>query len=294
MLITGTSCEREPLSQPCSVSLKKVKIETDLTEIRLLRDISQGNSTAFWELWKQHQDYLYSRCLTWMGGSYIEAEEAFSRATIKAWEKLPNYAEKITNPKAWLTRFFHNFCMDMHREKQTRGIGIESIEEIEVAGKEAVASSLDSPELVVLRNELGVYIRRALEALPPQLQEPFILRFYQEMSYPEIAQQLALSQDNVYKRIQQAREILQKRLNNYFYGLDEYFLDYSSLEEDYTYQREESRQESFLSEETMLSNSETLMNAGYITEPINYQVTATCLHTIQHTWYRFPTPLAWR
>ncbi len=61
-------------------------------------------------------------------------------------------------------------------------------------------------------------IRRAIDNLPTRLRETFILHFYQELSYQEIAQQQNISYQNVCKRISQARKILQEELRGYFIG----------------------------------------------------------------------------
>ncbi len=244
-----------------------------LEEKIFLNKLAQGDRAAFWQLWLQHQDYLYHRCRTWMGGNHGDAEEALSRARLKAWEKLPNYAEKITNQKAWLTRMSHNLCVDIHRERQREARSIESMGTMAV--EDPVVSNFESPESAILRRELGIYIRRGIEALPTRLRAPFILRFYQELSYPDIARQLALSTDNVYKRIQQAREMLQKRLNKYFFGLSG------------------SEVESPQSDEPTTADWEAPITVECTVDQINYRITATCLETLPHAWYSSPSPLGW-
>ncbi|MEG3919611.1 sigma-70 family RNA polymerase sigma factor [Microcoleus sp. T3_A4] len=182
---------------------------------------------AFWQLWQQNRDYLYRCCLRWMGGNPADTEEVLSRAMLKAWEKLPHYAEKITNLRAWLIRLTHNLCIDIHRERRRKAMQIEDIEEVAATGSSAVISGLNSPEEALLHDELGQYIRRAIDTLPSRLRNPFILRYCHQIAYQDIAQQLALSLNNVYKRIQQARDILQKRLSRYLSGLDDALLDSS-------------------------------------------------------------------
>ncbi|MBW4576204.1 MAG: RNA polymerase sigma factor [Aphanothece sp. CMT-3BRIN-NPC111] len=262
--------------QSSSQDLPAVVPTQESQEQILLTSLSQGDRSAFWQLWVRYQDYLYSRCLTWMAGNHMDASEALSRAMLKAWDKLPDYAGKITNLKAWLTRLTHNLCVDMHRERNRGARGIESIEEIAVGEDETVASTFESPDSAVLRHELGAIVRREIDALPPRLREPFILRCCQEMSYQDVAQRLTLSNDNVRKRIQQAREILQKQLNQYFSGLDGSVLEEPEPEEPATF------------------NWETSMTVQCIAEQINYQVTALCIKTLPHTWYSSPSLLAWR
>jgi Mo-dependent nitrogenase C-terminus len=76
------------------------------------------------------------------------------------------YAEKILNFKAWLTRMTHNLCVDIHRERQRREKSIESIEAIADREDGAVISSFDLPESTILRREREAYIRHAVNALP--------------------------------------------------------------------------------------------------------------------------------
>lgn len=242
------------------------KIKTESEEQMLLKNLAQGDRTAFWKLWVHYRDYLYRRCQTWMGGNLADAEEALSRAMLKAWKKLPTYAEKITNLKAWLTRMVHNLCVDMHRERQRRASGIESIEEIAEREEKTILFSPNTPESSILRRELEIYLHSAIDALPMRLRSPFILRFLQKMSYADIAKQLATSQANIRKRIQQAREILQKQLSKYFAGLGDSIGTTSQ------------------SEELTTSNS-------YVPITIDYRITATCLETLPPTWYSLSNPL---
>ncbi|MBW4478206.1 MAG: sigma-70 family RNA polymerase sigma factor [Tolypothrix brevis GSE-NOS-MK-07-07A] len=186
----------------------------------LLKSLSQRDYTAFWQLWMPYQDYLYHCCLTWMDGNVTDAQDALSQATLKAWDKLPHHADKITNLKAWLTRFTHNVCMDIHREHGTKAIGIDNFEEI--AGQvEVVTFPVESSESAILDSEIEITIRCAIKALPPRMRSPFIMRFEQDMSYLDIAQKLGISIDNVYKRISQARSILKQQMNKYILQEDD-------------------------------------------------------------------------
>ncbi|HAJ58921.1 MAG TPA: hypothetical protein DCP31_06385 [Cyanobacteria bacterium UBA8543] len=108
------------------------------------------------------------------------------------------------------------------------------------------------------------------------------------ISYQDIAQQLALSLDNVYKRIQQARDFLQKRLSKYFLGLDDALLDSSE-----SCTRGKSVVERFQSDETTIPDFLAVKTTGCMDETINYQLTASCLETLNYGWYRSLGSLGW-
>ena len=163
----------------------------------LLKRLSQGDSIAFWELWIPHQNYLYHCCLIWMDKNAMDAQDALSQTLLKAWVKLPLHAEKIINFRAWLVRFTHNLCMDIHRERSRKEIGMNAAES-------------DQPDL--LSSEMKINVRSAVDALPLRLRAPFTMRFEQELSYLNISRRLDISIDNVYKRISQARSILKPQM----------------------------------------------------------------------------------
>ncbi|NEO71094.1 RNA polymerase sigma factor [Moorena sp. SIO3H5] len=256
-----------------------MKTEPKLDEINLLKRISQGDPTAFWKLWLLNQDYLYSRCITWMGGDRTNAEEALSLARIKAWEKLPDYAETITNPKAWLTKMTHNLCVDLHRKRHKGAIGMESIEEMAVGENQTLASSEYSPESAILRRELRMYISREIKALSPQLREPFVLHFYQDIPYPDIAKKLALSLDNVYKRIQKGRAIMEKQLKRYLSGMDDSPPLLKELVKDDICNNFQNKKIVILSKKPTTESKVEKIN-----DKINYEVTAICLETLPPVW----------
>jgi len=59
-------------------------------------DIGKG----FWRQWQQYRDYLYRCCIKWMGGNPTDAEDALSRAMLKAWEKVQKIGVEIDNFKS--------------------------------------------------------------------------------------------------------------------------------------------------------------------------------------------------
>lgn len=127
---------------------------------------------------------------------------------------MQKYGGEITNFKAWLTTLAHNLCVDIHRE---RSRGANRVEDIDTIPEEQGLVSFDDTPLSALEvSEKKIVIRGAIANLPTRLRETFILHFYQELSYPEIAQQQDISYQNVCKRISQARAILREELREYF------------------------------------------------------------------------------
>lgn len=185
-----------------------------------LENCSENIEKVFWLQWQQYQDHLHRCCVKWMGGNPIDAEDALSRAMLKAWEKVQQYAGKITNFKAWLTTLTHNLCVDIHRERSRGANRVEDIEVYASGEEQGLVAFEDTPESTMETDEKRIVIRRAIDNLPTRLRETFILHFYHELSHQEIVEQQGISYQNVCKRISQARAILREELKEYFIGED--------------------------------------------------------------------------
>ncbi|WP_016951284.1 RNA polymerase sigma factor [Anabaena sp. PCC 7108] len=188
---------------------------------RLVSGRTENTSVFFWQQWQKYRDNLYHCCVKWMGGNPIDAEDALSRAMLKAWEKAQKYGGEIANFKAWLMTLTHNLCVDIHRERRRGANRVEDIEAYASGEEQGLVAVENTPLCAVENSERKMVIRRAIDNLPTRLRETFILHFYQELSYQEIAQQQDISYQNVCKRISQARKILQEELRGYFIGEEE-------------------------------------------------------------------------
>jgi RNA polymerase sigma factor (sigma-70 family) len=176
---------------------------------------TQDIDSAFWKLWQQHQDYLYRCCRKWIGNP-TDAEDALSRAMLKAWEKLRDCTADIKNFKAWLTKLTYNLCADIHRERHRGAVGVDSLHTIAIGSQTELISQEETPVRAAMQRELKLFLRGAIDELPDRLRETFILHFESVLSYQNIAEQLNISYDNVRKRISQARAILRQRFNENF------------------------------------------------------------------------------
>ena len=245
-----------------------------LEEKMLLNKLAQGDRQAFWQLWELYRDYLDYRCRVWMGKNYFDVKDVMSQAALKAWEKLPNYARDITNLKGWLNRLVHNLCIDIHRQHACRAVGVENIDDIRLIHQERETCHSDRPDSALLEQELKLYLRHCIVTLPLRLREPLILRYYQEMSCADIARRLSISQNNVSKRLQQAKQILKKQLCKYFSGLNVVASDEAQFQQ--------LEQKDF---QVATPIDSTIVE-------INYGITSSCLETLP-LWYNFHSVQSW-
>jgi len=208
---THDAVTARPCRDPATPSQKAAA--EDAAARVLLDRLADGQTPAFWELWAIYRPHLYHICLSHMGGVREDAEDALSRAMLRALDKLQHIGPRIENIRAWLTRLTVNLCADVHRERKRRTSRLEHIDDVLPSLGEGLPADIDSPEDALLIRETYVCMCDAVNDLPDRLREPFALRFFQEMAYIDIAERLILTNQNVRKRIQQARAILKQRLH---------------------------------------------------------------------------------
>ena len=75
-----------------------------------------------------------------------------------------------------------------------------------------LAIAKDDPEAIAAGHELEARLRAALAELPPRDAEVFCLRYFEELSYREIAETLGISATAVSTALYQARSRLEKLL----------------------------------------------------------------------------------
>jgi RNA polymerase sigma factor (sigma-70 family) len=173
-------------------------------DAELLADLAAGQAEAFWSLWNRFQKSLRQLCLRLMDGHASDAEDALSQVMLKALDRLPSSAGKITHLEAWLHRLARNLCIDLRRERHRRTEIGESWKLATLV--EPIASQ---PTLHI---EAESVVQQRIAALPPPLREPFELHIVREIPVKEIASQLGLSSANVRKRVQLARARLRREI----------------------------------------------------------------------------------
>jgi RNA polymerase sigma-70 factor (ECF subfamily) len=105
-----------------------------------------------------------------------------------------------------------NQCIDALRRQNRERQAIVEVED-PAAVIEAVSSE-PSPLGAVLNAEERTNVREAISRLPENYRVPLVLRYYGELSYDEIAQQLGLKRDYVAVLLLRAKQELRRKLGH--------------------------------------------------------------------------------
>lgn len=140
------------------------------------------------------------------------AEDVAQDALVRSLRALPGFdphgAAKLST---WVLTIATRAAIDHLRRT---GPEIAPLDE----ARDEVAQTRDSPEIDLDRRAVGAAIATALDTLAPEIRAAFVLRAYHELSYPEIAQALAIDLGTVKSRLWRARAALQIRLKEVGHG----------------------------------------------------------------------------
>jgi len=163
---------------------------------------------ALGEIYRRYVRRVFGLC-RYMLDSRESAEDATSEVFLKLQRFIESYDRSIPFP-SWLLRVAGNQCIDTLRRRQ-RGRRV-IVEADDGAAAIDAPSSEPSPLGAVISKEERAKVRDAIARLPDNYRVPLVLRYYSELSYDEIAQQLDLERNHVAALIFRAKQELRRRL----------------------------------------------------------------------------------
>ena len=192
--------------------------ETDpgVDEARLIREVRAGNSDAFEYFVRRYQRRITRvafRLLHDSGEADCAAQESF----LRAYQNLKDFREGSTF-ETWLTRICINWCKD--RLKRRRLVFYfhqappDREEEGALGPRDAAATDEPSPERRAVSREIRERLRRAMESLSPRQRSVFVLKHFEELSIPEIADLTGLDSGTVKSHLFRAAHKIRERLGD--------------------------------------------------------------------------------
>jgi RNA polymerase sigma factor (sigma-70 family) len=152
---------------------------SDQSDEELVRQYQRGNETAFNELVLRYQEKIY-----WVArrfsNDHDNADDITQEVFCKAYDSLGDFRGD-SSLYTWLYRIAVNVSLNfLRREKIREFFRIEEILDIET-------EESDSPHAKLERTEHQALIEKALGTLPEKQRAVFVLRYYEELPYEEIA-----------------------------------------------------------------------------------------------------------
>ena len=163
----------------------------------------QGNNRAFDELLNRSQTKLFTYIMFVVHDHDI-ADDIFQDTFVKAITKLQNGL--YTNSGKfmfWLTRIAHNCIMDWYRAQQASHI-VEVNKDNDIQNLKGSTPIDICRETEMVNNQVLRDIKKMVDALPAPQREVVYMRYYQKLSFKEIAELTGVSINTALGRMRYA------------------------------------------------------------------------------------------
>jgi RNA polymerase sigma-70 factor (ECF subfamily) len=169
---------------------------------RVIEDCQRGDREAFRILFEAYQDRAYAIAYHFCGDP-VNARDITQQVFLKLFTCIDQFRFN-SEFSTWLYRLVANVCLDEHRRRR-RFLPWTDLDE----GKErrSMEEHLD-------RRETQGEVRAAILQLKPKLRLVILLKYFEGLSYEEMAQVLGCSSGTVASRLNRGHQMLARKLGH--------------------------------------------------------------------------------
>jgi RNA polymerase sigma-70 factor (ECF subfamily) len=184
-------------------------------EARLVQASKSGDTAAYGELVRRHQDRVFNVCWR-ICGNRTEAEDLAQETFVKAFEAIGRFDGRARF-YTWLFRIAANLAISAgRRERRAKTVSLDRgprlVEQDEAPAGERLAAETPTPEEMAMDREAQKLVVSALAELDEEYRVVVTLRDLESLSYEEIAEVLELPVGTVKSRLHRGRLALRERL----------------------------------------------------------------------------------
>ena len=191
------------------MDLEKQFSDKALKDFELIdRAIKEGDQQAYAELMERYKKPVYHMILK-MVRNVDDAEDLTIEAFAKAFKNLHRFKKDFTF-STWLFRIATNNCIDFIRKKRLETFSLNTSfkdDSGESVNIDVEDKNLDPQEEAIKSQKIEL-IQMFVTKLPAKYQRLVRLRYFQELSYEEIAQELNAPLGTVKAQLHRARELM--------------------------------------------------------------------------------------
>jgi RNA polymerase sigma-70 factor (ECF subfamily) len=176
-------------------------------DFSLVEKAKEGNQKAYAELMQRYKDSIFFMVLK-MVNNKDDAMDITVTTFAKAFENLEKYRPDYAF-STWLFRIATNGSIDFIRKKK---IATTSIDSMGYDGGEdkvfEIKSDVLNPEEHSIKKQQTEQLKEVIDKLPARYKTLIVLRYFDELSYEEIAEQLDLPLGTVKAQLFRGRDLL--------------------------------------------------------------------------------------
>jgi len=178
---------------------------------KTIQNAKSGQQLAFSNLLDTFWNDVYSFQLL-RTKNELEAEDITIETFSKAFDKINSYKEEFVF-KTWLITISKNLHIDLLR-KQKRSLENNTFSYQNTTGESEVLDSTPSAEDQLIQQQNLADLLTEIKKLKPAYQKVINLRYFNEMSYAEMALELGEPVNNIKVKALRARKLLSELIRN--------------------------------------------------------------------------------
>jgi len=177
------------------------------TDFYLVQSAIEGNEQAYSELLGRYKDSIYFMLLKMVNNS-IDAEDLTIEAFSKAFKNIDQYSPNFAF-STWLYKIATNNCIDHLRKKRCNTISIDNERaNINIDTNIFFKTNTLNPEEKIIQEQREKIVREIVNKLKPRYKKLIELRYFEELSYEEIATELEIPIGTVKAQLFRSKELL--------------------------------------------------------------------------------------
>ena len=185
--------------------------ENAKNDFQLVLKAKEGSQKAFADLMQRYKDSIYFMSLK-MVNNKEDAMDITVETFAKAFEKLDKYQPEYAF-STWLFMVATNNCIDFLRKKKLNTVSIDNMMDEDDDRPMQIKADTLNPEESSIKKQQSEELKLLVESLPPRYRNLLTLRYFDELSYEEIAQQLDLPLGTVKAQLFRAKYLLGNIIN---------------------------------------------------------------------------------
>jgi len=186
-----------------------------LEDFKLIDMAVEGDDKAYAKLLQRYRRPVYQMVLK-MVRNVDDAEDLMMESFSKAFRSLHKFNKDYTF-STWLFRIATNNTIDHIRKKRLHTMSIENTytnDDGQSVSIDVEDSGILNPQDVAIKAQKEEIIQEFVNMLPAKYQKLVRLRYFHELSYEEIAQELEAPLGTVKAQLHRARELMYDLVKN--------------------------------------------------------------------------------
>ena len=176
------------------------------TRAHVIEACRRGARDAFRQLFESHKDRVYSIALHYFSGDEATAGDITQQVFLKLFTRIGQF-QGGSEFTTWLYRLTANACVDEQR-KRRRWLQLDD------GVSPTLPAGGKSQEHGAAHAQVAERVKEAVTQLKPKLRMAILLKYFEELSYEEIAAALGCSKGTVASRLNRGHKALAGKLGH--------------------------------------------------------------------------------